>query len=114
MGMLLAMLGQTVGFPVPEGGAGELTQALARRLRAGGGEIRTDAEVVRVEVATGAPSPSAPPTVSGTPPAARSLPTCWPPRSTAAWWRPRRVPDRVRPGCAQFELTPARSRWTGP
>ena len=53
MGMLLAMLGQTVGFPVPEGGAGELTQSLARRLRAGGGEIRTDAEVVRVEVADG-------------------------------------------------------------
>ena len=25
MGLLLAMLGQTVGFPVPEGGAGELT-----------------------------------------------------------------------------------------
>ncbi|QIK74613.1 phytoene desaturase family protein [Nocardioides piscis] len=51
MGLLLAMLGQTVGFPVPEGGAGELTQALARRFRAGGGEIRTDAEVVHVEVA---------------------------------------------------------------
>ena len=50
MGLLLAMMGQTVGFPVPEGGAGRLTQALAERLRARGGEIRTDAEVVRIEV----------------------------------------------------------------
>ncbi|MEO5853555.1 MAG: NAD(P)/FAD-dependent oxidoreductase [Nocardioides sp.] len=50
MGMLLCMMGQTVGFPVPEGGAGELTQALARRLRARGGEIRTGTEVTRLEV----------------------------------------------------------------
>jgi phytoene dehydrogenase-like protein len=53
MGMLLAMMGQTVGFPVPQGGAGELTQALARRFRANGGEIRTDAEVTRIEVVSG-------------------------------------------------------------
>ena len=33
MGLLMSMLGQTVGFPVPRGGAGELTQALARRFR---------------------------------------------------------------------------------
>ena len=50
IGMLLAMLGQTVGFPVPEGGAGELTQAMARRFRAAGGEIRTNAEVTRIDV----------------------------------------------------------------
>ena len=50
MGILLCMMGQTVGFPVPEGGAGRLTQALAARLVAKGGEIRTDAEVVRIEV----------------------------------------------------------------
>ena len=31
MAVLLCMLGQTVGFPVPEGGAGRLTQALADR-----------------------------------------------------------------------------------
>ena len=50
MGMLLAMLGQTVGFPVPQGGAGELTQAMARRFRAGGGEIRTSSEVTGIDV----------------------------------------------------------------
>ncbi len=48
MGLLLCMLGQTVGFPVPVGGAGELTQALARRARSLGGEIRCDAIVTRV------------------------------------------------------------------
>ena len=34
MGILMTMLGQTVGFPVPEGGAGRLTQALADRIKA--------------------------------------------------------------------------------
>ncbi len=48
--MLLTMLGQTVGFPVPEGGAGQLTQALARRVESLGGEIRTGCEVTGIEV----------------------------------------------------------------
>ncbi len=50
MGLLLVMLGQTVGFPVPEGGAGQLARALARRLESRGGVIRCDAEVVGVDV----------------------------------------------------------------
>jgi len=50
MGVLMTMLGQTVGFPVPEGGAGALTQALARRLESLGGEIRCSSEVTHVEV----------------------------------------------------------------
>lgn len=53
MGLLLCMLGQTVGFPVPVGGAGELTQSLARRFEAGGGEIRCDAPVTRVLISGG-------------------------------------------------------------
>jgi phytoene dehydrogenase-like protein len=53
MGILLTMLGQTVGYPVPEGGAGMLTQALARRLEAGGGVIRCESEVTHIEVAGG-------------------------------------------------------------
>ncbi|MFA6298600.1 MAG: NAD(P)/FAD-dependent oxidoreductase [Nocardioides sp.] len=52
-GLLLTMLGQTVGFPVPEGGAGRLTQALARRLESRGGEISCDAEVEHVVVEHG-------------------------------------------------------------
>lgn len=53
MGLLLCMLGQTVGFPVPEGGAGELSQALARRIRAFGGEIRCSTRVTRVTIEGG-------------------------------------------------------------
>jgi len=53
MGLLLSMLGQTVGFPVPRGGAGELTGSLARRLQAHGGHIRCGIEVAAVEVQHG-------------------------------------------------------------
>lgn len=53
MGLLMTMLGQTVGFPVPEGGAGQLTAALVRRLEAGGGTLVCDAEVTRIEVDRG-------------------------------------------------------------
>ncbi|WP_426245063.1 phytoene desaturase family protein [Nocardioides sp. LHG3406-4] len=47
-GILMTMLGQTVGYPVPEGGAGELAGALARRLQSRGGEIRCGHEVTAV------------------------------------------------------------------
>lgn len=50
MGILLVMLGQTVGFPVPQGGAGELTKALARRFESLGGEIHCSSEVTRIDV----------------------------------------------------------------
>jgi phytoene dehydrogenase-like protein len=53
LGIVLCMLGQTVGFPVPQGGAGMLAHALADRFRSLGGEIRTDAEVTRIEVDRG-------------------------------------------------------------
>lgn len=50
-GWLLACLGQDIGFPVPEGGAGSLTAALVNRLRAKGGEVvcrsRVDKVVIR-------------------------------------------------------------------
>ncbi len=51
--MILTMLAQTVGFPVPRGGAGELTQAMARRFTSLGGEIRVDSAVARIEVDRG-------------------------------------------------------------
>jgi phytoene dehydrogenase-like protein len=53
MGLLLVMLGQTVGFPVPEGGAGELAGALARRFASRGGELWCDAEVIGIDVEGG-------------------------------------------------------------
>ncbi len=49
-GILMTMLGQTVGFPVPEGGAQQLSAALAHRVTVAGGEIRCDSEVTRVLV----------------------------------------------------------------
>ncbi|HYO32909.1 MAG TPA: NAD(P)/FAD-dependent oxidoreductase [Nocardioidaceae bacterium] len=52
-GLILVMLGQTVGFPVPQGGAGELIAALARRLESAGGTIVTNAEAASVIIADG-------------------------------------------------------------
>jgi phytoene dehydrogenase-like protein len=53
MGLLMSMLGQTVGFPVPQGGAGELTQALARRATSLGGEIRCSSPAEHVGLVGG-------------------------------------------------------------
>jgi phytoene dehydrogenase-like protein len=50
LGLLLAMSGQTVGFPVPEGGAGNLTKAMAERFLARGGEIRLNTRATKVLV----------------------------------------------------------------
>ena len=52
-GWLLAMLAQDVGFPVPVGGAGRLTGAMASRARSRGVEIVCDAPVERVVVKNG-------------------------------------------------------------
>jgi len=52
-GWLLTMLGQDVGFPVPVGGAGRLTAALADRLRAHGGTLRTGVPVAEALVRGG-------------------------------------------------------------
>ena len=49
-GLLLAMMGQQVGFPVPTGGAARLAEALAARLTGGGGLIRCGAPVAQVVV----------------------------------------------------------------
>jgi phytoene dehydrogenase-like protein len=53
LALLMTMMGQTVGYPVPVGGAGRLSEALARRFTSLGGEVRCDAEVVGVEVEHG-------------------------------------------------------------
>ena len=53
MGTLMSMLGQTVGFPVPAGGAGALASALADRFTGLGGEIRVSSAVDRVLVERG-------------------------------------------------------------
>jgi phytoene dehydrogenase-like protein len=53
LGWLLCCLGQDVGFPVPQGGAGELIGAMARRLADRGGTLRTGTPVDRVVVRAG-------------------------------------------------------------
>lgn len=52
-GWLLTMLGQDVGFPVPEGGAGCLTDALVRRLSTQDGQLACRRRVTDVLVARG-------------------------------------------------------------
>jgi phytoene dehydrogenase-like protein len=48
LGWMLVGIGQRHGWPVPRGGAGELTAALVRRLEAHGGVVRCDHRVTRV------------------------------------------------------------------
>ena len=52
-GWVLCGLGQEHGFPVPEGGAGRLVDALVARLRAHGGELACGAAVSQVVVRRG-------------------------------------------------------------
>lgn len=52
-GVLMTMLGQTVGFPVPRGGAQSLTDALVARLVSRGGTLTTGTPVTRVVVRDG-------------------------------------------------------------
>ncbi len=52
-GWLLAMLGQKHGFPVPVGGAGELTAALERRAQAAGAAVHCGQPVERIDVRGG-------------------------------------------------------------
>ncbi|MHB1930494.1 MAG: phytoene desaturase family protein [Acidimicrobiales bacterium] len=52
-GWLMCSLAQNVGFPVPEGGAGELTAALVRRLESLGGHILCGRDVRSIIVRHG-------------------------------------------------------------
>ena len=62
-GWLLAMLAQKVGFPVAQGGAGNLADALAARLESRGGDIRCHALVdARSRYTTAAPAAYGSPT----------------------------------------------------
>jgi phytoene dehydrogenase-like protein len=52
-GWVLVGLAQQVGFPIPEGGSGRITDALVRRLEARGGRVRCGARVTEVVVRRG-------------------------------------------------------------
>jgi phytoene dehydrogenase-like protein len=49
-GWVLCGLGQQHGYPVPEGGAGKITEALVNRLRDRGGELVCETPIERIEV----------------------------------------------------------------
>jgi phytoene dehydrogenase-like protein len=105
MGLLLAMLGQTVGFPVPEGGAGELAGALARRFASRGGDLRCDAEVIGIDVdgrrATGVR------TATERVRARRAvIADVAAPHLYGRLLAPEDVPQRVARGMRQFEMDP--------
>jgi phytoene dehydrogenase-like protein len=53
LGLLLIMLGQTVGFPVPEGGAGRLSEAMRDRFVSHGGVVVCNAEATKIIVENG-------------------------------------------------------------
>ncbi|MFZ1286485.1 MAG: NAD(P)/FAD-dependent oxidoreductase, partial [Candidatus Phosphoribacter sp.] len=53
MGLLLVLLGQTVGFPVPRGGAGAFSSAMVKRLESRGGEICLGERAVGMRVKDG-------------------------------------------------------------
>ncbi|MEV0257354.1 NAD(P)/FAD-dependent oxidoreductase [Streptomyces sp. NPDC050732] len=52
-GWLMSLLGQSYGFPVPVGGAGELVQALVKRLHARGGTVQCGRLVQQILVRDG-------------------------------------------------------------
>lgn len=52
-GWVLCSLAQTVGFPVPQGGSGELTAALVRRLESRGGKVTCSTRVTGIDVRGG-------------------------------------------------------------
>lgn len=52
-GWLLCGLGQRHGYPVAEGGAGNITGAMVDRLRSKGGELHTSTPIERIEVSGG-------------------------------------------------------------
>ncbi len=49
-GLVLCGIGQHLGYPIPEGGAGRLTDALIRRLQARGGAVQCGRRVTRILV----------------------------------------------------------------
>ena len=52
-GWLLTMMGQDVGYPVPQGGAGQLSGALVNRFTSAGGQVRTGARVTGIDLTHG-------------------------------------------------------------
>lgn len=106
MAILMSMLGQTVGWPTPEGGAGRLTDALVRRFEAAGGSVRCSAEVTGIEVESGRASGVR--LGDGERIASRAvLADVAAPRLYGELVRPEDLPTRTRRRMRNFQLDPA-------
>ncbi len=103
-GWTLVGLGQQVGFPVPEGGAGRLVDAMVARLRAHGGRLRCNAQAVRIEA-----SPLAVHCADGTSLRARHavLAATSAPALYGGLLAGAALPDRVRRDMERFEWDPS-------
>ena len=109
MGYLLTMLGQDAGFPVPVGGAGELSAALVRRCAAAGGEVICSTPVEKSRCAMVAPSASSTPAGGIGRPGEPSSPTSRHRRSTPVSY-PRRW---CRPASSMtLSTSPGTHRWS--
>ena len=114
LGWYLTWLGQEHGFPVPEGGAGQLTAALVRRLHERGGEIRCSSPVTRVVISGRRGSRCSSPTATRSTRPVGCWPTSARPRCTASSWAKSTCPHGscARPSTGSSGTT-ARSRSTG-
>ena len=95
MGFLLVMLAQDSGFPVPVGGAGQLTAALVKRARSAGAQVQCGREVSAIDVRGGRPWPCTPATAEPFACAALLSPTCRPPACMERVIAPRGVTGPV-------------------
>jgi phytoene dehydrogenase-like protein len=107
MGLLMTMLGQTVGFPVPEGGASALSGAMRRRFESRGGMVRCDARVSRIHVVDG--RVDAVQLKGGERLRARRavVAAVAVPLLYGTLIRPSDLPANIRSGMAEFDLDPA-------
>ncbi|MGC4111119.1 MAG: NAD(P)/FAD-dependent oxidoreductase [Nocardioides sp.] len=107
MGLLMTLVGQVHGFPVPEGGSSRLADALVRRFEGRGGQVRCGAPVERIEVDGG--RATAVRVADGTRVLARRavLGAVVAPILYERLLDPDDVPARVRRGMWRFQLDPS-------
>ena len=105
--LMLTMTGQVHGFPVPVGGAGALTAALARRLEKKGGRVELGTPVTGIELRDGharVVRTAAGTTYDATRAVVASVVA---PHLYSDLLRPRDLSRRVRWGMKHFELDPS-------
>ena len=113
MGLLLALLGQSVGFPVPRGGAGRLAAAMVGRLESQGGGSSASASEPRAYAFRAVARSRCGPRHARSTYAAPSSPTCRRPPSTGDSCRGVSCRHDCATGWRDSNGTPPPSRSTG-